>query len=188
MVLLIKPAFLLALLASGPAVSAIDLDGRLIQPLTTADTTAVVLFFAATDCPVSNRYVPEILRLKNKFAAEHVKVWFVYPNPADTAEIVRKQTKQFAIEGNIALDTAQSLVHLSRATITPEAAIFVPTPQGLHEVYRGRIDDRYLSFGQERPHALHHDLEDAIHAVLAHQTVPPPGGRPVGCAIQPLHP
>ena len=57
----------------------------------------------------------------------------------------------------------------------------------LREVYRGRIDDRYVSFGHERPQAMHHDLEEAIRSALANRPVLPPGGGPVGCAIMPLH-
>jgi hypothetical protein len=71
---------------------------------------------------------------------------------------------------------------------TPEAAVFVPDGSGWREVYHGRIDDRYLSFGHERPHATQHDLELAIGAALAHRPVPPPGGDPVGCAIMPPQP
>jgi hypothetical protein len=92
-----------------------------------------------------------------------------------------------------ALDTAQTIVQMAHVTITPEAAIFVPhgsglQSSGLREVYHGRIDDRYIAFGRERPQARHHDLEEAIRAALAGQPVPQPGGPPVGCSIVTLHP
>jgi hypothetical protein len=74
---------------------------------------------------------------------------------------------------------------MARATITPEVAIFVPAGTGLREVYRGRIDDRYIALGQERPFAMKHDLEEAIRAVLANRPVPAPGGPTVGCSIVP---
>ena len=53
---------------------------------------------------------------------------------------------------------------MAHATTTPEAAILVPQGGELHEVYRGRIDDRYIALGRERPQAMHHDLEEAIRA------------------------
>jgi hypothetical protein len=74
---------------------------------------------------------------------------------------------------------------MARATITPEAAVFLPAGANLREVYRGRIDDRYLELGRERPAATRHDLEQAILAVLANHPVPPPGGPTVGCSIVP---
>jgi hypothetical protein len=59
---------------------AVDLDGR---PVTLADpgSRAVVLFFAASDCPISNRYVPEMQRLARQVEPLGVRVWFVYSNP-----------------------------------------------------------------------------------------------------------
>jgi hypothetical protein len=145
----------------------------------------VVLFFAASDCPISNRYIPEIERLQRSYDANTVHFLWVYPNPTDTAPIVNAHNQQFDISGDAILDVNQRLTALAHATITPEAAILVPDASGWREVYRGRIDDRYIALGQERPHAMKHDLEMAIRAVLASQPVPAPGGPTVGCSIVP---
>ena len=110
----------------------------------------------------------------------------MYPNPEDTAAVIRQHQSQFAGSAHIIVDTGQSLVHLTHVTVTPEAAVLIPSNGTLREIYRGRIDDRYISFGQERPHAMHNELENAISAVLAKQTIPKPGGPPVGCSIVPL--
>jgi thiol-disulfide isomerase/thioredoxin len=179
----------LALTGTNTGGLATDLGGNAIAQLAPAGARAVVLFFAASDCPISNRYIPEIQRLEKEFGPRGVRVWFVYPNPGDSAKVVRAHDAEYSITGtNTALDTAQNLVQMAHVTITPEAAVFVPEGSGLREVYRGRIDDRYIAFGQERPRAQHHDLEDAIRAVLAKQPVPKPGGPPVGCSIVTLHP
>jgi hypothetical protein len=82
-------------------------------------------------------------------------------------------------------DTEQRLTAMARVTVTPEVAVFVPAGTTLREVYRGRIDDRYISLGQERPSAQRHDLENALHALLANHPIPLPGGPPVGCSIVP---
>ncbi len=42
----------------------VDLHGKALHRLAPEGTRAVVLFFAASDCPISNRYVPEITRLR----------------------------------------------------------------------------------------------------------------------------
>jgi hypothetical protein len=126
--------------------------------------------------------------LTKQFEPLGVRVWFVHPNPGDNAKVVRAHDLEFAISANTALDTRQSLLQMAHATITPEAAVFVPRGGGLHEVYRGRIDDRYLALGTERPQATHHDLEEAIRAVLAGKPVPQPGGPPIGCSIVTLQP
>ena len=167
---------------------AVDLDGRPVTQLAPPGARAVVLFFAASDCPISNRYVPEMQRLTKQFEPSGVRVWFVYPNPGDTANVVRAHDLEFSITANTVLDNRQSLTRMAHATTTPEAAVFVPHGGELHEVYRGRIDDRYLSLGTERPQATRHDLEDAIRAVLAGKPVPQPGGPPIGCSIVTLQP
>jgi hypothetical protein len=162
---------------------ALDLDGRPVTQLAPAGSRAVVLFFAASDCPVSNRYIPEMQRLTRQFEPSGVRVWFVYPNPSDTARVVRAHDQEFSITANTAIDNQQSLTQMAHATTTPEAAVFITEGGGLREVYRGRIDDRYLALGTERPQATRHDLEEAIRSVLAGKPVPQPGGPPVGCSI-----
>jgi AhpC/TSA family len=162
-----------------------DLDGHPIERIAPPGAKVVVLFFAASDCPISNRYIPEIERLDHEFAPQGVQFWWVYPNPGDTAAVVRRHEEQFDLHGNAVLDTEQRLTHMARATITPEVAVFLVNAEGLREVYRGRIDDRYVALGQERPAATRHDLEMAIRAVLANGTVPKAGGPAVGCSIVP---
>jgi AhpC/TSA family len=164
-----------------------NLNGQPVEQIAPAGTSAVVLFFAASDCPISNRYIPEIERQEREFAADGVRFWWVYPNPEDTAAVIRSHDEQFDIHAETVLDTNQRLTRLAHATMTPEVAVFVPASAGLHEVYRGRIDNRYIALGQEHPWATRHDLEAAIRAVLAHQPVPGPGGPDVGCSIVPLN-
>jgi hypothetical protein len=162
-----------------------DLNGDPIEQIAPAGTRAVVLFFAASDCPIANRYVPEMERLDREFTPEGVHFWWVYPNAADTAAVVRRHDEQFGIHADAVLDTEQRLTRMAHATMTPEVAVFLPTAAALREVYRGRIDDRYLALGQERPAATQHDLETAIRAALAGRPVPKPGGPAVGCSIVP---
>ncbi len=162
----------------------VDLAGRPIESLAPKGTRAVVLFFTATDCPLANRYVPQMSALTQ--SRRGVEVWFVYPNAGDAADLVRAHQAEYRIKSPTALDTGHALSQWARATVTPEAAIFVPDGHGLREIYHGRIDDRYVALGQERPQATHHDLEDALEAALAGRPVSPPGGPAVGCSIAPL--
>ena len=184
MFVLIRASLLaLAMAAVSTGTLAVDLSGNPITQLAPAGARATVLFFAASDCPISNRYIPEMQRLAKQYEPLGVRVWFVYPNPGDDAQAIRAHNMEFAITANTALDTRQNLMLLAHATVTPEVAVLVPERGSLHLVYRGRIDDRYLALGTERPQATHHDLEEAIRAVLAGEPVPPPGGPPIGCSI-----
>ena len=169
-----------------PSVYGYDLEGRPASRLAGPDTEAVVLFFAATDCPISNRYLPEIRELEEKFAAQHIVFWFVYPNFGETSNGVRQHEAAYGVERHILLDPDHRLVSLAHAKLTPESAILIPERPGAESfrtVYHGRIDDRYVQFGEERPKATQHDLERAIGDVLQHRVVEQPTGPAVGCGI-----
>jgi hypothetical protein len=171
--------------ARAQSLHATDLQGRAVEQLATAGTRVVVLIFAATDCPISNRYVPEIERLDHDLAAKSVAFWWVFPNPGDTLSIVQKHGREFSITTPTLLDSHQQLVTIAHVAVTPEAAVFAVKDGSLHEVYHGRIDDRYIAFGQEHPQATHHELEEAVKATLAGQPAPKAHGEPVGCSIIP---
>ncbi len=175
-----KPASKPAAQAAGshPQASALPMD--------VGDARAVVLFFIASDCPISNRYLPEMLRIEGTFAPQRVRFFFVYPNATETPETIRAHRAAYGIPQNTLTDSREVLARLAGANVTPEAAVLIPQGHTLRPVYTGRIDDRYLSLGTERPAATRHDLEDALAALLANRAIPPPGGPPVGCAFMTL--
>lgn len=174
--------------ARGAESFGVDLRGHAVQRLDGPSARVVVLVFAASDCPIANRYVPEIARLRREFAARGVRFWWVFPNADDTAAKVRRHDRAFAIQEDVVLDRRQTLVARSHVRTTPEAAVFVAEGGGLREVYHGRIDDRYIAFGQERPQAQRHDLEEAIAATLEGKPAQAAGGPAVGCSIEFVNP
>lgn len=161
----------------------VDLNGRPVQELAGPDTRFVVLMFAASDCPICNRYVPEIARLDHEYSSRGVRIWWVFPNPEDTASIVARHNREFSIKERTVLDSQQALVHLAHITVTPEAAIFKVDGAALHQIYGGRVDNRYMAIGRERPQPDHRDLELALDAALAEKPIPHPTGPPVGCSV-----
>jgi hypothetical protein len=144
-------------------------------------TPAIVFLFTSTDCPISNRYAPEIRRIAKAFAPRGVVVRLVYVNPAEKASDIREHMTAFAYAGatEALRDTRLALATFVGATITPEAAVYA----GGRVVYRGRIDDRYVDLGLERPAATTHDLADALAAVVDGRPVPHPTTQAVGCFI-----
>jgi len=169
--------------AEGRAPWGYDLEGRPVARLESASSQAVVLLFVATDCPISNRYAPEILRLEKEFAGKPVAFWIVYPNATETAAGVRQHQAAYGLGGATLVRPGRELMALAHPAVTPEAAVLVPDGAGFKAAYVGRIDDRYVAFGKERPRATRHDLEDAVSAVLNHEPVAAPGGPPVGCGV-----
>src|SRR5262245_17210656 len=149
-----------------------------------AGTKAIVFLFTSTDCPISNRYAPEVRRIAERFAPQGVVFRLVYPGTADTAPAIRERMKAFSYEGatDALRDPTLALVKFSGATITPEAAVYA----GGRIVYRGRIDDRYVDLGLERPAATKHDLADAVAAVVAGTPIAQRTTQAVGCFIADL--
>jgi len=90
------------------------------------------------------------------------------------------------MQASTIIDAKQELVRMAHVSVTPEAAVFAVENGQLREAYHGRIDDLYFAFGQERPAATHHDLEDAIGALLAGRPAAQASHGPVGCSIIPL--
>lgn len=172
-------------LAQRPSTTGSGISAAFHAQLVAPGVRVAVFFFATTDCPISNRYVPEIERLDHKYSSHGVRIWWVYPDSTDDAAAIARHRKDFSITGAEFPDDPQEAVELAHARITPEAAVFVVNGGQLREVYHGRVDDRYIAIGQERPQATRHELEMAIEAALNGETAPEPGGPPVGCAIIP---
>jgi len=187
-IVLAVPLFLCGADTTAASAQLLNLQGKPLIELAPAGAHVVVTIFAATDCPISNRYIPEIARLETAFAGSGVAFWWVFPNPDDSADVVRKHNQEFSIHTPTLIDGEQKLVRMANAAVTPEAAVFRVEGANLRLLYHGRIDDRYIAFGQERPQASGHDLEEAIRAVLAGKPVPVPGGPAVGCSIVPRTP
>ena len=150
-------------------------------------TKYIAAIFVATDCPISNRYLPSLAKLSQQFAPRGIRLWLVYPNPGDTLAAVRAHQKQYPAAASMPQLIAPDPRFLAHAHVhvTPEAAIFHADAISQPVLWHGRIDDRYLTFGTQRPAATRHDLADALNAALAGRPPAPPAAPPVGCAIIP---
>ncbi|HXI94322.1 MAG TPA: redoxin domain-containing protein [Blastocatellia bacterium] len=160
-----------------------DLDGRQIEPLRAKDAKAIVFIFIRTDCPLSNRYAPEVRRLHDRFAKSGVRFWLVYPDPDESGEIIRKHIKEYEYRLSALRDPQHKLVKITGAQVTPEAAVFLP---GGRMVYRGRIDDRYVVLGKARPVPTTRDLEQVLEAILEGKQVTNKTTAAIGCFIPDL--
>jgi thiol-disulfide isomerase/thioredoxin len=173
---------LAALAAPGgvPLFSLADSSGRSHTSGEWAQKRAVVLFFVSTDCPLSNRYVPEMNRLESSYAPRGVAFYAVQGDATVPLDEVRKHVKEFAYTFPYLIDPEESLASYTGAVSTPEAAVLAPDGRLL---YLGRIDNRVEEYGQERVQVTQFDLREALDAVLAGKPVPHPRTKALGCAI-----
>lgn len=161
-----------------------DLAGKAVNPLALpSGRIATVLVFTTTDCPISNRYAPEIQSLAARFAKQGIGFTLVYPVAADSPDVIREHVRKFDYAIPVVRDTAQELVRHAGARVTPEVAVI---GAGGVVLYRGRIDNRYVEFGKDRPQPTERTLERALEAVVQGQPIAVRETQAVGCYLADL--
>ena len=170
----------------GRALTLHDVNGRTLTPFA-PDGRASVVFFVATDCPVSNSYAPEIQRVCRDYSSRGVGCSLMYedvdthPSPAHLDQQVRRHLKEYGYDGfSAVIDRERAAATYVKASITPQA--FVIDRSG-DVRYRGRIDNLYAALGKTRQQVTRHDLRDALDAVLAGGKVQHPETEALGCFI-----
>jgi hypothetical protein len=157
-----------------------DLNGAARDPLRPTGAKAGVLLFIQHDCPISNRYAPEINRIEAEYAPKGVAFTIVYEDPDLPAAEARRHAREYGYRMPALLDPTHLLARKVGATITPEAVVIAPDAK---VVYRGRIDDLYADLAHARLKPTIHDLRLALTAILAGKLVPNPSTRAIGCFI-----
>ncbi|HEY6293213.1 MAG TPA: redoxin domain-containing protein [Terriglobia bacterium] len=164
----------------------LDLKGREVEPLTGTDARATVFVFTRTDCPISNRYAPEVQRIYYEFASVDVAFWLVYVDPEESVAVIRRHLNDYAYPFGALFDPQHQLVRLTGVRVTPEVAVFVSGGAQARMVYRGRIDDKYVELDKERPQPTTHDLENVLRLIVEGKPVKSETTRAVGCFISDL--
>jgi thiol-disulfide isomerase/thioredoxin len=141
---------------------------------------ATVLIFVATECPNSNTYAPILARLYREFSPRGIAFFNVYSDPSESASTVRKHDADYQVPFAALLDPHQTLARETGARSTPEVVILGPEGQ---QLYRGRVDNRFIEPGKTRYQPTENDLQEALAAILNGKAVPHPVTRTIGCAI-----
>ena len=164
------------------------------SPVASADAEGVagptLYIFVTHECPIANRYAPEIGRI----AEEHLDLVgptvVVYADANALAKDCATHFKQYYL----ATDSMEDEAHVASVTMVHDAqhawvkrfdARAVPTAviaRGKIVLYHGRIDDRNPRLGARRVQAGQQDLRDALTALRA-GTLTPTRTRVVGCSI-----
>lgn len=178
---------LLCVLASLPgasvlAQSALNLEGRAVDPVAASSGKPVVLVFLRTDCPISNRYAPVLQKMQTDYAGK-VNFWFVYPDKQASPQQIRAHLRDYGYTIAALRDPQHVLVKRCSVSITPEAAVFDANGK---LVYHGRIDNWYEEAGRSRPAATTHELRSVLDAVTGGKAVGVATAPAVGCYISDL--
>ena len=158
-----------------------DPAGRVVEPLADHGQMATVLLFLTTECPVGNRYAPEIARIVQAYQKRGVVFFGVYAT--EKATEISRHLREYHLPLTALPDPALQLAKRTGATVTPEACVLSPAGKVL---YRGRIDDRASKLGAPmRAEPVVRDLRLALDAVLVGKPVAVKFTKPIGCYIAP---
>lgn len=100
-----------------------------------------------------------------------------------TVERIRDHLREYEYPCPGLLDPSHDLAQMAGTSITPEVAVY---DRSHRLVYRGRIDDRYVDFGQSRPQPTERDLYDVLQALSTNAEVAFRSETAVGCRIADL--
>ncbi len=164
----------------GESFGLLDLDGSPFNLWRDREVPATVVVFTRSDCPVSNRYAPDIRRLYETFHPRGVAFYLVYVDPKEAPDDIRQHLKEYEYPCPGVRDPRHALVAHTGATATPEAVVY---DRDKKMTYRGRIDDLYVELGKARAAPTRHDLADAIEATLSGRPVAEPITKAIGCPI-----
>lgn len=156
----------------------LNLSGELVQ-INTKDYEATVFLFIAAECPIANRYAPEIGRIYADYSPKKVQFFRVYIDPLTRAEEFKIHGEEYGLKMRALLDPNKSLVKATGVRVTPEVAIL--NSQGVMK-YRGRIDDMNIEHGKIRE-GYRRDLRIALDEILAGKPVSMPEATAIGCFI-----
>jgi hypothetical protein len=143
---------------------------------------ATVYVFLADTCPISQAVTLPLRELHGKYAAQGVQFVGVFPAADITPVAIGKFAKTYQIPFPLQADPGRQLTRRWHARITPEAVVVAA--DGRRVLYQGRLDDSYARLGQRRTVLTHHELADALAAVVAGQPVAVPKTEAVGCFIE----
>lgn len=158
-----------------------DVNGQVHHIGEARGTKAIVFVFLGPECPISQRYIPELNRIAAQKWTNAIEFYGVVSGASITRAQAARFTKDYAIKFPVVFDDAGQFARWLKPTHVPNA--FVLKPDG-DFVYRGRIDDWYESPGRPRTFVRSHELRDAISATLAGKAPAKIYAPPVGCYFE----
>lgn len=143
---------------------------------------ATVYVFLADTCPISQAATLPLRTLHQQYAPQGIRFVGVFPAAETTPAALTDFAKTYQLPFPLQADPGHRLTRQMQARVTPEVVVL--GPDGRTALYRGRLNDAYAGLGQHRPVTRHHELADALAAVVAGQPVAVPSTEPVGCFIE----
>jgi len=140
------------------------------------DSTAIVILFIATQCPVSNVYNSRMESLFEEYSGKGVAFIGINSNKQEDVEEVKEHAKENNLTFTILKDEKNIIADKFEASVTPEAYV-LNKEFGL--LYHGRIDD-----SKRESNVSTSDLKSALDEILSGKEVSDPETKAFGCSIK----
>lgn len=159
----------------------VDLQGRVHHFGERNDSRLVVATFLATECPISNSYLPVLGQMAVKYRRRGVEFYGIISSPSVTRDQACSHRETYRIAFPVLFDTSGRLRRELNPTHTPQTILLDCSN---HSLYRGAIDDKYVELGTKKEVASQNFLQDAIEAALAGTKISVAETRPIGCRME----
>jgi hypothetical protein len=140
---------------------------------------ALCTFFVIKDCPIANRYAPEIKRIIRDYTPKGVQFVLELEDQDVTAQDASAHAREFGFTVPIKVDREHKDARQWKVDISPTAVLSL----GSQLIYRGRIDNSYAGVGKPRTVTTSHDLRNALDAFLIGKKIPLQDTTAIGCRI-----
>lgn len=140
----------------------------------------IVVAFLATECPMSNGYLPTLSELATTYAEKGVTVIGIVPDADTTSAQLAAHAKEYKLAFPLLRDAEQVSVATLGAKVTPEVVVL---DEQFVVRYRGRIDDRYSARLKARTTVTSRDLANAVDEILAGKPLTLAETKAFGCPI-----
>jgi thiol-disulfide isomerase/thioredoxin len=146
----------------------------------TGPSDVTVIIFLAVDCPISQKYIPALNDIHEKYVDRGVKIHSVIPGKIKKNDIA-KFKEEYGILFKVSADRRYDLVKTLAAEATPEVFVF---DRQRKMKYRGAVDNWFYELGGHRKKATEDYLIDAIESLLAGREPQIGKTKALGCFIQ----
>ncbi len=135
--------------------------------------------FYDVECPICQKYT---IRLQNLYKQYGKKVSFrtIYPTKGTTPKAAQAFGREYNFLIPFLIDEAHTIVKKYSATTMPEVVVL----KNDEIIYRGAIDNQYVSLGKFRPTPDEFYLKEVLEMISNNQMILSKKTTPVGCLIQ----
>jgi len=168
-------AFSIAALSSVPLFDAAARHDVSIRPA----AGLRVFVFLSPECPICQKSTLTLNRLNRQYAGR-IAFNGIIPGKAWKAAEINAFAAKYHISYSLWIDRSLRVSHYLQASATPEVILMSADNQ---MIYRGAIDNWFLSLGKSRNTPTQNYLQDAIEGALKHIRPAIKRTTPVGCMI-----